>query len=409
MLFGNMSSMLRIALPWAPRLEPGCKLSLWRTPAGQLIFLAFLWLSIIAHSICQESNVVRYAKEGDRALGERDYDLAIADYKEVLKINPSSAAAWSNLGAAWFAKNNISQASSSFLRAARLQPANRDYAFNAGLALVREDKCDTAQSYLTTSLASAQRRAPALYLQGLCAFVSKNWQEAKDVLLSAEAGGNRTAETYYMLTIASRESRDPNQAKRAFELLRTTSPTSSLLHELLGEASDLNYTSIDAQKEMSLAIADSHRAPGLHLKLGFLLWKAQQMPEAEKLFDQELAIDPHSYSAMHYLGDIAEQKSQIPQALKWYERALQELPESGEAHFAVGRVLALEGRDEDALRELQASFPALENNASAHYWTAKVLRKLGKQEQASLELSRVREINKADRDVLLTKLSDGER
>lgn len=409
MLFGNMKSMLRIALPWTPKAEPFCEPSLWRPRAGQLILIAFLWLSIIAHGICQESNEVKYAKEGDRALGQHDYDLAIADYKEVLKINPSSAAAWSNLGVAWFAKNNLSQASSSFLRAARLQPANRDYAYNAALVLVREDKCDLADTYLKQSLASVQHRAPALYLQGLCAFVSKNWQEAKDVLLSAEASGNRTAETYYMLTIASRESRDPNQAKRAFELLRTTSPTSSLLHELIGEASDLNYTSIDAQKEMSLAIADSPRAPGLHLKLGFLMWKAHQLPEAEKMFEQELAIDPHSYSAMHYLGDIAEQNALIPQALKWYERALQELPESGEAHFAMGRVLVLEGRSEDALRELQASFPALETDASAHYWTARVLKKLGKQEQASLELSRVREINKAERNVLLTKLSDGER
>jgi tetratricopeptide (TPR) repeat protein len=111
---------------------------------------------------------------------------------------------------------------------------------------------------------------------------------------------------------------------------------------------------------------------------------------------------------MHYLGDIAEKNNQLPQALVWYERALREQPQSGEAHFAAGRVLELEGRSEDALRELRASFPTLEGDASAHYWTAEVLKKLGMKEQANLELSKVQEINSAERDVLLTKLSGNE-
>jgi tetratricopeptide (TPR) repeat protein len=355
------------------------------------------------------SDAARYAKEADRALHEHDYDLAILGYNKVLQMEPSSAAAWSNLGTAWFAKGNFSQASDSFLRAARLQPANRDYAFNAGLVLVREDKCNVAERYLKKSLLSVQHRAAALYLIGFCAFVSENWTEAKDALLNAEAGGSRTAETYYMLTIAARKSRDPNQAKRAFGLLWSNFPTSSLLHELLGEAADEDFMSTEAEKELSLAISGSPQAPGLHAKLAFILWKRHRLPDAEKLFEQELVIDPHSYSAMHYLGDIAEQDNQLSQALMWYQRALREQPESGEAHFAAGRVLELMGQSQDALRELQASFPALESDASAHYWKARVLKKLGMKEQAQLELSKVQEINKAERNALIIKLNNGEQ
>ena len=76
-----------------------------------------------------------------------------------------------------------------------------------------------------------------------------------------------------------------------------------------------------------------------------------------------------TYSAMHFLGDIAERSADFSRALNWDEGALRERPESGEAHFAVGRVLELEGRSEDALKELRASFPELDDDASAHYWT----------------------------------------
>jgi tetratricopeptide (TPR) repeat protein len=408
MPLGNIMSFLKAALPGTPTMKFVSCVSIWQPVAGLFILIVVLLLSVTAQAPAQESATVRLAKEADQSLSEHDYDRAIADYKRIVHIDPSSAAAWSNLGAAWFAKGNLSQASGAFEHAASLQPANRDYAFNAALALVREDKCDASAKYLKQSLLSPQRRAGAQYLLGLCAFVSQNWQEAKESLLSAEAVGSESAETYYMLTIAARKSRDPEQAKRAFDILRSKFPDSSLLHELIGELSDQSDTGADALKEMTLAISDSPTAPGLHAKLGFLLWKAHRSSDAEVLFQQELAIDPHSYSAMHYLGDIAEKNNQLPQALVWYERALREQPQSGEAHFAAGRVLELEGRSEDALRELRASFPTLEGDASAHYWTAEVLKKLGMKEQANLELSKVQEINSAERDVLLTKLSGNE-
>jgi tetratricopeptide (TPR) repeat protein len=408
MFAGNRTSSSRNPSSTTRGLCMCLTLTRWGFIREASIAAAALALLLPSLGFCQPSNATAISNEADKALRERDYDLAIADYKKVLQIQPSSAAAWSNLGAAWFAEGNLAKAAKSFQRAARIQPNNSEYAFNTALALVREDQCDSAERYWVVAVRSPQHRPGALYLQGLCAFVSKNWRDAKGLLLNAEAGGNRTAETYYMLTVAARKSQDPYEAKRAFELLRSSFPDSSLLHELIAEVSDQDYMSADAEKEISLAISSSPDAPGLHAKLGFLLWKNHQLPEAQKLFEQELAIDPHSYSAMHFLGDIAERSSDFSSALDWDERALRERPESGEAHFAVGRVLELEGRSKDALKELRASFPELNDDASAHYWTARILKTLGMKEQAKLELGKVQEINRADRNVLLTKLNGNE-
>jgi len=408
MFAGNRTSSSRNPSSTTPGLSMYLTLTRWRVIREASIAAATLALLLPTLGVCQPSNTTVILNEADTALREHNYDLAITDYKKVLQIQPSSAAAWSNLGAAWFSKGDLAKATNSFQHAASIKPSSPDYAFNAALALVREDQCDSAERYWIVAVRSPQHRPGALYLQGLCAFVSKNWRDAKGLLLNAEAGGNRTAETYYMLTVAARKSQDPDQAKRAFELLRSGFPDSSLLHELIAEVSDQDYMSADAEKEISLAISNSPDAPGLHAKLGFLLWKNHQLQEAQRLFEQELAIDPHSYSAMHFLGDIAERSSDFSRALNWDERALRERPESGEAHFAVGRVLELEGRNQDALKELRASFPELDDDASAHYWTARILKTLGMKEQAKVELAKVQDINKADRSVLLTKLNRNE-
>ena len=389
--------------------ERRAKPRIGRLYVSKFCFVAMFYLSIMACSLGQESTSNRMAREADEALRTQNYDLAIADYREFLRSRPSAAGAWSNLGAAWLAKGSLSLATDSFTRAARLQPANGDYAFNAALALVRLDKCDAADRFLVVSLQAPRHRTASLFMSGLCAFVAQEWSLARETLAAAEAGGCQTAETYYMLTIASRKSQSPNEARRAFDLLKSRFPNSSLFHELLGEALDEDSQSEEAQKELSMAIANSPYTPGLHAKLGLLMWKAHRLDDAAELFDQELAIDPRSYSAMHYLGDIAEQNSQLPQALIWYGRALQEQPKSGEAHFAAGRVLELEDRSEEALREFQASLPALENDASVHYWTAKALRRLGMREQANMELAKVQEINKAARNMILTMLGSGEQ
>ena len=130
---------------------------------------------------------VVYLQAADAALGRQDYDLAILNYNKVLKASPSFAPAWNNLGTAWFAKKGYAKASQAFLEAVRLQPKNDDFQFNAGIALMRSDRCGAAKPHLERSMLSAKYKASAEYLEGVCAFVHEqlasgrkgNWKSRK--------------------------------------------------------------------------------------------------------------------------------------------------------------------------------------------------------------------------------------
>ena len=369
-------------------------------------------LVLLAASVAmyaQHQDVKALAQRADEALQSGSYEQAIADYQDMLKREPDSAPAWSNLGSAWFAMSDFAHASRAYVHASQLQPANADYAFNVALSLIRLDRCNDAEGYLQTSLRSQSYLKSGHYLRGLCAFVHEQWKTAKTELIAASDAGSHSAETYYMLAIAGRKANDPAEARRAYELLRSNYPDSSFYHEITGEALDRADQDVEAQKQIEMAIASDPHALGLHAQLGLLHWKAHRLTEAERAFQAELALDDRSYSALHFLGDIAE-KTNLPQeALEWYRRALQVEPASGEAHFAFGRALESQGQSEDALKQLTIAQSQLPDDSSVHYWLAKTFRSLGQKERANVELDKVRELLASHRSAQLKQLGNGVR
>jgi tetratricopeptide (TPR) repeat protein len=378
---------------------------LQRRMTNQSVALVLLAASVGMYA--QHQDVKALAQHADEALQSSRYEQAIADYQKLLKLEPDSAPAWSNLGSAWFAMSDFSKASRAYVHASQLQPANTDYAFNVALSLIRLDRCADAEGYLQTSLRSGSYLKSGHYLRGLCAYVSEQWKTAKTELIAASDAGSHSAETYYMLAIAARKANDPTEAQRAYELLRSNYPDSSFYHEITGEALDRADEDAEAQKQIEMAIASDPHALGLHAQLGLLHWKAHRLNEAEKAFREELALDDRSYSALHFLGDIAEKTNRPREALGWYRRALQAQPGSGEAHFAFGRALEFQGDSHGALKELKIAQCHLPDDSSVHYWLAKTFKSLGQKESANVELGKVRELLASHRFAQLKQLGNG--
>ena len=342
---------------------------------------------------------------GDAALNRRDFDEAITSYKTALVDLPGFAAGWNNLGSAYFGKADLAHAAKAFQTAAGIEPGNADYAFGAGLALVRLDRCAEAEKYLATARRAESRQGGAEFLTGTCAFVDERWASAAEALQAADKFGIESPELYYMETLAARKIGDSQGAERAFTELSRRFPDAPLRHELLGEAYDRDNKAASARAEIEAALKERPGEPGLHAQLGFLLWKAHELDAAQELFRQELAIDPTSYSAAYYSGDIEEKKAHLEQSLRWYRRALEVRSESAEAHLAAGRVLAEQGEYAVALPELLRTQPALRQDESAMYWIARTLQRLGRVGEAKDYLQQVKAIQDGRRQALLNKVS----
>ncbi len=383
-----------------------CMVNSMKFAPGRVV-TAWIAVSGLALAAAQRPSpaVTAMLARGDAALHRQDFDGAIVSYKTALVDLPGFAAGWNNLGSAYFGKADLADAAKAFETAAGIERNNADYAFGAGLALVRLNRCAQAAGYLKTARGAESRQRGADFLIGTCAFVDERWASAEEALQAAERSGFDSPELYYMETLAARKMGNSGGAERAFAELSSRFPDDPLRHELLGEAYDRDNKAASARAEIEAAVKERPGEPGLHAQLGFLLWKAHDLDAAQALFQQELAIDPASYSAAYYSGDIEEKRAHLEQSLQWYRRALKVRSDSTEAHLAVGRVLAEQGEYAAALPELLVTQPALRQDESAMYWIARTLQRLGRADEAKGYLQQVKTIQDGRRQALLDKVS----
>jgi tetratricopeptide (TPR) repeat protein len=77
---------------------------------------------------------IDYLIRGNEAYNKRNYDQAIADYNKALEINPESADAYNNRGAAYDKKGNYDQAIADCNKALQINPESAEAYNNRGIA-----------------------------------------------------------------------------------------------------------------------------------------------------------------------------------------------------------------------------------------------------------------------------------
>jgi tetratricopeptide (TPR) repeat protein len=87
-------------------------------------------------------NAEEYSKRGDKFFGERNYDGAIADYNEVIKIEPDNPFAYYKRGLSYTNKKEFDLAIKDFNEAIRLEPdkSGEFYFYRGGAYLFKGDK-----------------------------------------------------------------------------------------------------------------------------------------------------------------------------------------------------------------------------------------------------------------------------
>jgi tetratricopeptide (TPR) repeat protein len=78
-----------------------------------------------------------FRRRGDAWFDNRDYDKAIADYNEAIRLDPKQAATYCNRGNAWDAKGDYERAIADFDEAIHLDPTNASVYSNRGGTLAK--------------------------------------------------------------------------------------------------------------------------------------------------------------------------------------------------------------------------------------------------------------------------------
>ena len=335
---------------------------------------------------------------GEAALANGDLDRAEQSFRQVLTIDPKSAAAYANLGVIDMRRKRWSAALTSLHHAEKLAPEMTGVRLNIGLAYYRQNEYWQAVPAFESVIKDLPTSVQAHFLLGQCYFFTERWVEAVDTLepIWVQESGDLTY--LYVLGIAAEKAERKDLSDRALTRLAEVGGDSPEVHLLIGKAK-LNLEAYDdAIGELKAAIAANPKLPFAHFYLGMAHSKKGNYQQAVEAFQQDIALEPDVVFDYDELGNAFFMLENDTEAIKAYEQALKLEPRMLDAHLGLAKVFQRQGQYEKALEELTVAGKLDPGSSRIHYLRGQILLKMGRKEEGKKELDTSVAMSSARRD-----------
>jgi tetratricopeptide (TPR) repeat protein len=326
--------------------------------------------------------------------------------------------------------NDPASAAKEFDAVIALDPKNADAYANLGVIAFSQGDYQSAADHLRKAIAIDPSLAKSQALLGICehrlgdrsgkALLEKSFPKLKDKSLRIQAGmelariydqeGDMDATASVMRSLVDT---DPDNvdilfmAQRVYtELaddtlnkLAIVAPGSARMQQVIAERLVNEGDLKGAIEHYKKALEIDPRLPSMHFELGEALLEsapsdAGAQADAEKEFDEAVAIDGDSARIECQYGAIALHKSDVDQALDRYKKAYALNPSDPDARLGLGKVLMMKDSTEEAVKYLRMAVESDPLNTEAHYRLALAYRKLGFTREGDKEMRLFDEIKR---------------
>jgi tetratricopeptide (TPR) repeat protein len=383
------------------------RLRKWST----FILLALLTVRLAAQTPADWQEIQKHYKVATNAMQGGQNDIALKEFREILRLDPHNAEAHANIGVIAYTEREYTQAAEEFRAALKLRPSLWNAQAFLGMSELRLGHLQEAQANLQESFqhlqdANLQSQAGndliSLYYQ------SRDLDHALDILRVLQGAHPNDPNVLYTAYRTYTE-----LAAGTLATLSQVAPESAQMHRILAQAqqSQDNFSGAIAQYRRALEL--DPRLPGLHFELGqSILANSTDEParqEAEKEFRLALADDSTDAESQYMLGEIEWLRAKPREALEHYSEAVRLRPDFIDAHIAMGKALTTLGQADEALQQLSEAVRLDLQNEVAHYRLAQAYRKLGRTEDADRESATFRKLRDSHLPVraLLQQVQEG--
>jgi tetratricopeptide (TPR) repeat protein len=324
---------------------------------------------------------------------EGNWEKAEQTWRDVLKLAPNDARAWTNLGVVLNRQDKTNEALEAWRQATTIDPKLPGAYFNIGLTLVRKGEFAGAIVPLRQALAlepnnDGARRALALALVG-----QEKFQEASREIAQLLA---RSPEDAALLELAARSFLPQRRYQEAATVLqrrvRLPNTTASLWSQY-GDALDGAGRTPEALEAYKKAVALDPESTITRYGLGYLHWKLYQYDDAERELLEVLRRAPNDPRASFTLGDLYLTRSDAQRALPLLETARAAYPNEFDTRFALGRALVLTGKLEPGIEEFRAAVKLDDTIADGHFQLGRALMKAGLTDEGKRELQKAQALH----------------
>ena len=339
-------------------------------------------------ALAQSADAIeKYSEQGQRALAQGRYGEAEAAFEKLRELEPGVAEVHANLGMIYFQEGRFDQAVPALRQALKLKPSLTRTESLLAVSLSELGRYNDAAPGLEKCFHRAGdpeiKRMCGLQLQRAYGGQGRD-RNAVEVALELNRLYPDDPEVLYHTGKVY-----GNFAFLTMQKLAQVAPASVWRHQTLAEADESQGSYDAAITEYRQVLALDPRRPGIHYRLGrTLLARARQttssedLANAQKEFEQELALDPLNGNAAYEMAEARRNGGQFEEAQKFFEQALKSHPDFEEAQLGLASALMSQQKPQQALPHLQKAIELNPENEVSWYRLSQVQRSLGNSSEA---------------------------
>jgi tetratricopeptide (TPR) repeat protein len=317
-----------------------------------------------------------HMQAGIAADQQRQFEVAIREFKKVTELDPTFVDGFLSLGQAYMENGEYGSAIPPLKHVLETNPDSVPAHRLLGYALL-------SQGYASDAIPNLKRAQDKTAL-GIAEIQTGQLAEAVVDLQAALAAHPNDADLLYYLGRAS-----GLLAKQSIDTLLAAYPDSARSHQAMAENYFVLRRMPDAEKEYREALRLRPGLPEVHLALGEVYAGAFQWDKAEEEFRMQAKLQPGNAEAAYRLGDALLEQGKAHEARTELLRADRLMPEMPETLYALGKSASLEG-DAAAAEKAWTKLLSIERQSSlaaqAHFGLAGLYRKQGKTAEAQHEM-----------------------
>src|SRR6202051_4875548 len=340
-----------------------------------------LWLALqtISPEATQHWNAAQHAEQ------QKQFDVAVKEYRAVTQLEPNFAAGFVSLGQAFMEQRDFSSALAPLKHALELDsnllPAHQ----LLGYALL-------AQGYAAEAIPHLDRA----HEQGALGIAQEETGQFSDAIQNLQAALQKRPNDPDLLYYLGRAA--GLLSKQSVDTLLAAYPDSARAHQSMAENYFVLRQMGDAEKQYERALTLRPDTPHLHLELGQVFAMTSRWPQAEEQFRDESKLQPGNAEAAYRLGAALRQQSKAQEARAVLERSDKLQPQMPETLYALGKAASMEGDASTAEKDwtnLLSSAKEGSLAAQAHFGLAGLYRKQGKTEEAAEHMREFQRLQKS--------------
>jgi Flp pilus assembly protein TadD len=334
--------------------------------------LLLLWFA--SQTLSPEA--VQHMQAGIAADKQRQFDVAVTEFRKVTELEPTFADGFISLGQAYMEKRDFASAIAPLKHALEVDPDSAPAHQLLGYALL-------VQGYAAQAIPHLERVQDKTAL-GIAQIQTGQLPEAVVNLQAALAARPNDPDILYYLGRAS-----GLMSKQSIDTLLAAYPDSPRAHQAMGENYFVLRNMPDAEKEYRDALRLRADIPEVHLELGEVYAGAFQWAKAEEEFRAQAKLQPGNAEAAYRLGAALLEQGKVHEARTELSRADKLMPDMPETLYSLGKAASLEGDAASAEKEW-TKLLSIEKESSlaaqAHFGLAGLYRKQGKTAAAKHEI-----------------------